>query len=369
MRLRFLLALLAAGLMAQTQTMTVARLMEWLRNPATASESDAALARFLSRVKLADRLEDGAIESLRSQAPFGPKTMDALRRLRDQSRALPKAAPPPPDPAPKLPPSAEEQAAILDQVRQYALDYSRKLPNFICLEMERRFVANPPRAGRGGASAPEPEWRQVDTITKRVSYFEQKEEEKVLEHNQVYTTQDMKSLGGTQSWGDFGSMMRQVFEPSTAARFEWAGWYRLGGQLVMGFDFSVPLERSRYRLEVDDRAIVTAYRGRVNVDPQTHAVLRVKVEAVDIPPDFPLRSATDVLYYENQTISGLPSLLPSQVEVRMGTASYVSRNVKEFLAYRKYTADSTITFDDVPPPAPQAGERVRETAEPGQPAR
>jgi hypothetical protein len=164
-------------------------------------------------------------------------------------------------------------------------------------------------------------------------------------------------------------MMRQVFEPSTAARFEWAGWYRLGGQLVMGFDFSVPLERSRYRLEVDDRAIVTAYRGRVNVDPQTHAVLRVKVEAVDIPPDFPLRSATDVLYYENQTISGLPSLLPSQVEVRMGTASYVSRNVKEFLAYRKYTADSTITFDDVPPPAPQAGERVRETAEPGQPAR
>jgi hypothetical protein len=163
-------------------------------------------------------------------------------------------------------------------------------------------------------------------------------------------------------------MMRQVFEPATAARFEWAGWFRLGGQLAMGFDFSVPLERSRYRLEVDDRSVVTAYRGRVNVDPQTHAVLRVKVEAVNIPPDFPLRSATDVLYYENQTISGLPFLLPSQVEVRMATANYLSRNVKEFQAYRKYSADTSITFDDVPP-APQSGDKAKETAEPGQPAR
>jgi hypothetical protein len=369
MRFRFLPALLAAGLMAQaqsqTQTMTVARLTEWLRNPATIQEGDAALARFLSHVKLADRLDGQAIENLRSQVPLGPKTMDALRKLRDQSKALPKAAPAPADPAPRPAPSAEEQAAILDEVRQYALDYSRKLPNFVCLEMERRFLAQPPDE-RGPVS--EPQWRQVDSITKRVSYFEQKEDEKVIEHNHVYSTESMKSLGGTQSWGDFGSMMRQVFEPSTAARFEWAGWFRLGGELVMGFDFSVPLERSKYRLEVDDRSIVTAYRGRVNVDPKTHVILRVKVEAVNIPPDFPLRSASDALYYETQTISGLPFLLPAQVDVRMGAANYLSRNVKEFQAYRKYSADSSITFDDVPP-APPPGDRGKEIAEPGQPAR
>jgi hypothetical protein len=350
MRLRFLLALLAAGLMAQTQSMTVARLLEWLRSPATSKESDAAVAGFLSKVKLTGRLDDSVIESLRGQALFGPKTLDALHKLRDQSKALAEAAPGASDAAPKIPPvpGAEEQAAILDEVRQYALDYSRKLPDFVCLEMERRFQA-PARAGRG-ASTSEPEWRQVDTITKRLSYFQQKEEEKVIEHNHTYTTQDMKSLGGSQSFGDFGSMMRQIFEPATAARFEWAGWFRLGGQLVMGFDFSVPLERSKYRLEVDGRVIVTAYRGRVDVDPKTRAILRVKVEAVNIPPDFPLASATDALYYENQTISGLSFLLPSQVEVRMGAGDYLSRNVKEFQAYRKYTADSSITFDDAAPP-------------------
>jgi len=98
MRLRFLLALLAAGLTAQAQTMTVARLVEWLRNPATANESDAALARFLSRVKLGDRLEDSAIESLRGKVLLGPKTMDALRKLRDQSKALALTAPTAADP-------------------------------------------------------------------------------------------------------------------------------------------------------------------------------------------------------------------------------------------------------------------------------
>jgi hypothetical protein len=349
MRWRFLLALLAAGLMAQTQTMTVARLLEWLRNPATTQESDAALARFLSSVKLADRLDDRAIESLRTQMLLGPKTMDALRKLRDQSKDLSEAAPAVPGAAPKMPPppSSEEQAAILDEVRQYALDYSRNLPNFICLELERRFQALP-GAGRGAASG-EPEWRQVDTITKRMSYFQQKEEEKVIEHNRTYTTKDMKSLGGSQSFGDFGSMMRQIFEPSTAARFEWAGWFRLGGQPVMGFDFSVPVERSRYRLEVEDRAVVTAYHGRVDVDPKTRAILRVKVEAENIPPDFPLESASDTLTYATQTISGLSFLLPSQVEVRMGAKDYLSRNVKEFQAYRKFEVESGLIPDTEAP--------------------
>jgi len=273
------------------------------------------------------------------------------------------AAPPA---APRTPPTPEEQAAILDQVRQYALDYSRKLPDFVCLELESRYQA-PTRAARSGPAA-EPEWRQVDTVTKRVSYFEQKEAEKVIEHNRARTTQDMKSLGGAQSFGDFGNMMRQVFDPATAARFEWAGWSPVGAQMAMGFDFSVPAERSRYHLEVKGRGIMTAYRGRVDVDPQTRAILRIKVEAVDIPPGFPLRNASDTLSYATQSISGVPFLLPAQVEARMGTAGSLTRNVKLFRAYQKYAADSSITFNDVPP-TPQPGGKAQETAERGRPAK
>jgi len=350
-RWRFLLALLAAGLMAQTQPMSVARLIGWLRNPATSRESDAAVAGFLARVKLTGRLDDSVIEVLRGQAMFGPLTVDALRKLRDQSQALPEEAPGAPAAAAQMPPApdAAGQAAILDQVRQYALDYSRKLPDFLCLVFERRYRAPP--GGWRGATFGEPEWQQVDSIAKRLSYFQQEEEEKVVEHNHANTTRDMKSLGGSQSLGDFGSILRQVFEPATAARFQWAGWTRLGSELTMVFDFSVPLERSRFVLEADGLRILTAYRGRVNVDPKTRAVLRLTVEAVDIPPEFPLRSSSDVLTYGYQTISGQPFLLPATVEVRMSVKAFQSRNVKEYQAYRKYDADSSITFvESVPTP-------------------
>lgn len=154
MRLRYCVALLAACLMAQTQTLSVSKLMDWLRSPATAKESDSALAAFLSKVKLTDRLDDRTIESLRGQVLFGAKTMDALHKLRDQSKSLPEpaaggasgasggiVAPPTP--------TAEEQAAFIDDARRYALEYSQKLPDFICIEHEQR-LATPNRPGRGG---------------------------------------------------------------------------------------------------------------------------------------------------------------------------------------------------------------------------
>ena len=52
----------------------------------------------------------------------------------------------------------------------------------------------------------------------------------------------------------------------------------------------------------------------------------------------------------------------------MGAADYLSRNLKLYQAYRKYSADVSISFDDVPP-APPAGDKAKETAEPGPPAK
>ena len=355
--------------MAQTQTMTVARLMEWLRNPATAKESDTELAAFLAKVKLADRLDDRDIESLRGQgAVFGAKTMDALHRLRDQSRNLAEAAPAAASKGLKVPPvpSATEQAAILDEVRQYALEYSQKLPDFMCYVREQRWAA-PPGSGR------DPDWRTEDTIVKKLTYFEQKEEEKVLQHNNQYTTKDMKSLGGSRSIGDFGTVLRQIFEPATAARFEWGRWGRVGAdRLVMTFNFAVRLERSQYHLDVEGRDIVTAYHGSVRLDAKTHAVLRVIVEAENIPPDFPLTSASDTIDYGYETISGQTFLLPLQADVRMGASDHLTRNIKEYVNYSKYEAVSTIDFGapDLPPPGNKLpDDKAKETVLPGQPVK
>ena len=358
---RIAAAVLAVCLAASAQTLTVEKLVEFLRNAQNSQKfhySDQEIAKFLHTVKLSERLDDRAIEDIQGQLKIGPKTLAALHLLRDQSQALVAAkavvAPLPPKPIP--PPSSEEQAAILDDVRQYALGYSQNLPDFICTEVTRRLAAPAPGTKYGGAATDTPHWQSIDTLTARLSYFEQKEEYKLILHNSApVTNSDVRSVGGSQSFGDFGSMLREIFEPNSEARFEWDHWGTLRGQRVMEFAYRISQSRSQYHLVVDnDRSIITAYHGIVAVDPNTHVVLRVSVIAESIPPDFPVRSAEDILDYDYQDISGHTFLLPLKATITANLGDYVTRNDKEFRIYRKYSADAVIKYDTedavAPPP-------------------
>jgi len=53
------------------------------------------------------------------------------------------------------------------------------------------------------------------------------------------------SLGGSTSSGDFGTMLKEVFEPSSVAHFEWDHWGTLRGQRVMAFSYTVSQARSQ----------------------------------------------------------------------------------------------------------------------------
>ena len=57
---------------------------------------------------------------------------------------------------PIAPPTSEEQAAILDEVREYALTYSANLPDFICTQVTTRFAAPLPGTRYGGAAGDSP---------------------------------------------------------------------------------------------------------------------------------------------------------------------------------------------------------------------
>ena len=367
---RLVAAVFAVCLAASAQSLSVEKLAEFLRNAANSQKfkySDTEIARFLHNVKLTEKLDDRAIEEMQSEITVGPKTLAALRLLRDQSQGLSAAkavtAPLPPKPIP--PPSSEEQAAILDDVRQYALGYSKNLPDFICTEVTRRLAAAAPGTRYGGQAGDSPHWQAIDTLTVRLSYFEQKEDYKLILHNSAtVTNQDVRSVGGSQSFGDFGSMLKEIFEPSTQARFEWDHWGTLRGQRVMEFSYKISQERSQYHLVVDNnRSIITAYHGIVAVDPNTHVVLRVSVIAENIPADFPVKSAEDILDYDYQDISGNTFLLPLKATVTANLGDYLSRNDKEFRIYRKYSADAVIKYDteETGPPPPLEENKTKET--------
>jgi hypothetical protein len=369
MRYRLLAGVFAVCLVAaaQTQTLNLRELVSFVQSSEQlikeGKQTDGELAKFLAKVKLTERLDDRVIEELQGYG-IGAKTLQALEALRDRTKDLMAAKPivRQAPPTPKPPPSSEEQAAILSDVREYALNYSKNLPDFICTQVTRRYAAPMPGTRWGGSASSEPSWQAQDVLQIRLSYFEQKEKYLVVLENNNILNKDYEQMGGSKSFGEFGSMLREIFEPSTEARFEWDHWGTLRGKLVMAFAYHVSQSRSQYRLVVEDAklSMITAYRGLVEVDPDTHVVMRVSTIAENIPPDFPIRKAEDVLDYDYQELSGHTFLLPLKSQVLMSGGDALTRLDEEFRLYRKYSAEAGITYDTDPlPPLPD--DKTKET--------
>jgi hypothetical protein len=341
----FAVLVVACLIVMAQQPMTVAKLTTFIKSAKDLKQTDSQVADFLKGCRMTERLDDTAIEELQSLGA-GPKTVAALKLLRDKSAALTAAKPVEPEaqPVKPPPPSSEEQGRILDEVRDFALNYTGNLPDFICTEFTVRSEA--PQHGIG-----EPHFHQVDTLTHHLTYFKQREDYKLIMHNDTPVTDDKQKVGGSSSYGDFGTMMKLLFEPSTQARFEWDDWGTVRGQLVYKFSYHITRDRSNYHLttgEKGEKDIITAYHGVVKVQKATLKVLQIMMVAEDIPAGFPIQQASTTLDYDYRDISGHAFLLPVKAQVDMSVDGALTRNLKTFVNYGKYTADSSISFGDVP---------------------
>ncbi|MCS6951984.1 MAG: hypothetical protein RMK57_01010 [Bryobacterales bacterium] len=337
-------SLLLAGWLAAQSTVTVAQLEQFVRSSIELRHPDRKVAEYVKKLKLSERLEERTIIELQA-AGAGPRTVEALRTLQQASRHLPPARRETfsPEPPAIPPPSRVEQLRILESVRDYALNYVRRLPDFICTQVTRRYV------DPTGLEF----WQQQDTLTARLTYFEQKEEYKLLLVNGVLTNQPYESLGGATSTGEFGSLMREIFEPATETAFRWERWATLRGRRVHVFSYRVEQPRSKWRVSYErTQEITPAYQGLIYVDSGTLMVMRITLEAVEIPPSFPIQQASTVLDYDYTNIGGREYMLPLRAVVRMRRGKFLTKNEVEFRLYRKFEAEATITFD-TPEPLPE----------------
>ena len=103
----------------------------------------------------------------------------------------------------------------------------------------------------------------------------------------------------------------------------------------------------------------------VEVDKETHKIMRVTSIADDIPPGFPIRHVESTLDYDYVELSGRPFLLPLKGNVIATGADFLEKNENEFRIYRKYEAESTISFGDADAP-PVPDDKTKETVDPGQ---
>lgn len=328
-------AALAVALATAQTARTADEIVAYIKTAIAQKYKDTDVAGSLQSMRLSTRLDDAAVADLQ-RLGAGPKTVAALTKLAETSAALP-AAPPKAEPVAPPPPAAADQQRVIEEVRANSLHYTDTLPNYICRQVTRRRV-DP--TGAGG-------WRDVDVIVEQLSFFEKKESYKVVMVNNSMVTNNLQhdQLGGATSSGEFGSILRAIFAPESAASFTWERWATLRGRVQHVFQFETA--RPIYTIRHGDtrRTVAARVRGQVFVDRETRMVMRIHFDCEGIPADFPIRGVTLDQDYDFADVGGQQFLLPLRSDIRSREKGYHSWNEVSFSGYRKFAADATITFD------------------------
>lgn len=346
-----MMCLFAALACAQGLTMSVNQLKGFVRSSIKLQHPDKQVADYLKNVKLNQKLTSRDVEDLMGEG-MGQKTTLALSAMvtatanltAPVSDSVVTATPPPTMP----PPSSLIQAKVIGEARELALGYAKRLPDFICLQMTYRYI------DPSGLEY----FQLADKIAARLSYFEQKEDYKLISVNGGLSNIDYSKLGGATSSGEFGTMLKQIFEPSTQAEFQWERWAKLRGKICHVYSYRVTQAKSNWRISWQKQLeIIPAYRGLIYVDRDVPMVVKVTMEAENMPATFPIQEARSTLDYDFIDIAGSPFLLPLKSEMRMREGKLLVRNATEFRNYRKFGADATITFDTNVEPLPDEKEK------------
>jgi hypothetical protein len=356
--LKFIFVLLATALVAPAQRpMTVEQVKEFVKSQIKMKGDDRLTADFLRKIKLTEKLEDKTVEELQGLGA-GAKTVAALRRLEEESAGLAAAAPPPP-PVVRVqapPPDSMEQAEVIASMREYALNYTEKLPNFLCAQVTRRHF-----------DPKDPRYRsQGDLIQEQISFYDHKENYKVQMHNGISVHNvSHEQLGGVTSSGEWGSMLHNIFARENDARFDWDHWGTLRSKPMYVFAYRIEKDHgySMEDLEVH-RSYTSAYTGLVYADKGTREIQRITLKTVEIPADFTIKDVALTLDYKPTDISGHVYTLPFHYELDSLGIHGKSNNEADFKMYQVYGADTTITFGDDtgPPPEDQLKEQPAKPA-------
>jgi hypothetical protein len=112
------------------------------------------------------------------------------------------------------------------------------------------------------------------------------------------------------------------------------------------YAYRVRASKSNYHLKVPEKKLdlVAGYHGLIFVDAHRHFVHRITAHPDGIPASFPIQDVSLALDYEYTQIGDADFLLPLQFELRSREGNLLVKNDVDYDNYRKFTADSNITF-------------------------
>lgn len=233
---------------------------------------------------------------------------------------------------------SQQDDPIIQKAREAAFQYSGMLPNFFCQQMTTRYQSDHPKTG----------WDPLDVVTADVAYENGKESYKNIKVGNKAVNKPMEDIEGTRSTGEFSTILEELLNPATGAVFRRSGQDTIHGRSTYVFKFEVPRERSRWRIEAPSQLYHPAYQGTIWIDKETSRLLRIEQQTRNMPLLFPFDTVETATDYDFVRLAAPdPFLLPVDAEVLscLRGTSTCTRNRIEFRNYRKFGAESSITFD------------------------
>jgi len=241
-------------------------------------------------------------------------------------------------------PAAEPGDPIIEKARAVMADVQSKIPNFLCEQITLRYT---------GEGWPKPEWKLKDRFTAELMFADGVESYRNLKSGGKLAKVPVVGRGRvepekTGQWTrrDWMTMFIDVLASHTDAQFTPAGEEAIGGRPAWRYGLRVRQSNSHWRILPDE--LRPAYRGRIWIDKETHRVLRLETEAIEIPPAFTWHVVEMTAELGVVSIGGENFLLPVKSENLSCQRDMVAchRNEVTFLNYRRFTAESTISTTD-----------------------
>jgi hypothetical protein len=231
-----------------------------------------------------------------------------------------------------LPPGA----MLLARVKTHTRELLARLPNCSCLETVRR-----DHQPAGGVMRP------LDTIRLEVLYSRGRE---------LYSSPGDRAFGdnqpmdfvasGTIGNGHFAVFLSEI-SGNGALSYEYKGEEFLSGRRLARYDYRVPVRGSGHTITFPGIRGTVGIKGSFWADPATYDIVRIALEAEEIPPTLPVLVSSTSIDFAHTNLGGADFLLPQTADSRLVKFfGEESRNHIEFTHCHLFSAQSSISFGD-----------------------
>jgi hypothetical protein len=223
---------------------------------------------------------------------------------------------------------------LISRIKRHTAQELARLPNCACLQTIQR--SHKPAGGK---------MRPLDTIRLEVLY-EGTRELYASPGARQFTDQHPTafSSSGMMADGLFALHLKSVLLDG-GATYRYQGEANLGGHRQVRYDFEVPVTKSGFFIHIPEGSGTVGLKGSFWADPESFDVLRLEIEADQIPPNLPISEQTTVINYARTRVGSEEVLLPQSGETRMVRfTGEESLNHTELTHCRSFAVQSTVTF-------------------------